>query len=300
MQAFKSFKRVPCKIINHSARLYGGPSQVFGEDYIDLRSDTVTRPSQKMRDAMATCKVGDDVYKDDPTINKLEFEIAKLFGKEEALFVPSGTMSNLIAFMINVRGKGEGAILGSLSHVYNIERGGISALGGIHPIIVPNKPDGTMDLNQLAYIIPPNSIHLSQPRVIALESSHNICNGRVLKLDFIKEVKKIANKHKLRFHLDGARALNAAVALNIDPAVMVEDFDTVNFCLSKGMGCPVGSLVMGTKQDIEFARVIRKMLGGAMRQAGVLATCGLVSLEDWKQKLKVDNDNALWLAKEMA
>lgn len=141
---------------------------------------------------------------------------------------------------------------------------------------------------------------MSQPRVIALESSHNICNGRVLKLDFIKEVKKIANKHKLRFHLDGARALNAAVALNIDPAVMVEDFDTVNFCLSKGMGCPVGSLVLGTKQDIEFARVIRKMVGGAMRQAGVLATCGLVSLEDWKQKLKVDNDNALWLAKEMA
>lgn len=147
------------------------------EGFIDLRSDTVTRPTEKMRDAMRTCPVGDDVYGDDPTVNKLQIEIAKLFGKEAALFVPTGTMSNLIGMMINVRIKGEGAILGSHSHVYNIERGGISALGGIHPIIVPNEIDGTMNLTALERTIPPNSIHLSQPRVIALENTHNLCNG---------------------------------------------------------------------------------------------------------------------------
>ena len=283
-------------LVNVSFRGYGGPALVFGEEYIDLRSDTVTRPTKRMREAMANCKVGDDVYRDDPTVNQLEYEIAKLFGKEDALFVPSGTMSNLIGMMINVRVKGEAAIIGSLSHIYNIERGGISALGGIHPIVVPNQADGTMNLKEIEYIIPPNSIHLAQPRAIVLESSHNLCNGRVLKMDYIKAVKQIATKHKLRMHLDGARGLNAAVKLGIEPAEMVKDFDTVNFCLSKGMGCPVGSLIIGEKEYIEHARVVRKMLGGGMRQAGVLAVCGIISLEDWKERFTVDHDNALFLA----
>ena len=214
---------------------------------------------------MCKAPVGDDVYHDDPTVNKLEEEIAKLFGKQDAVFVPSGTMSNLIGMMVNVRGKGEGAILGHLSHIYNIERGGISALGSIHPIVARNQQNGSIALEDLEASIPPNNMHLSQPRVIGLESSHNLCNGTVLKMDYIKDAKNLAKKHKLRLHLDAARGLNAAVALGIEPAEMVNDFDTVNFCLSKGMGCPVGSLIMGTKNDMEFARVMRKMLGGQMR-----------------------------------
>jgi threonine aldolase len=218
-----------------------------------------------MREAMKNAEVGDDVYRDDPTVNRLQEEIAKLFGKEDSVFVPSGTMSNLISMMVNVRIKGEAAILGSNSHIYCIERGGISAIGSIHPIVVNNKPDATFDLKELEYIIPPNSEHLPQPRVIALESSHNICNGRVLPLDYIKKVKKIAKKHKLRMHLDGARGLNAVTYLGVEPAEMVKDFDTVNFCLSKGMGCPIGSMVIGTKEDMAFARILRKLLGGQMR-----------------------------------
>ena len=153
-----------------------------------------------------------------------------------------------------------------------------------------------MNLKDIEYAIPPDTIHISQPRLIELESSQNLCNGRVLKTDYIAKVRAIANKYKLRMHLDAARGLNAAVALNIDPALMVKDFDTVNFCLSKGMGCPIGSLIIGSSKDIEHARVIRKMLGGQMRQVGLLAACGLVSLENWQEKLKEDNENALWLA----
>ncbi len=157
-----------------------------------------------------------------------------------------------------------------------------------------------MNLKDIEYAIPPDTIHISQPRLIELESSQNLCNGRVLRTDYIAKVRAIANKYKLRMHLDAARGLNAAVALNIDPALMVKDFDTVNFCLSKGMGCPIGSLIIGSSKDIEHARVIRKMLGGQMRQVGLLAACGLVSLEDWQVKLKEDNDNALWLATELS
>jgi threonine aldolase len=209
-------------------------------------------------------------------------------------------MSNLIGMMINVRIKGEGAILGHLSHIYCIERGGISALGSIHPIVVNNKADGTMDLKDIEAAIPPNIIHLSQPRVIALESSHNNCSGRVLTVDYINQVRKIADKHKLRMHLDGARGLNAATSLGVDPKVMVKDFDTVNFCLSKGMGCPVGSLIIGDQEHIDHARVVRKMLGGQMRQVGILATCGLISLEDWRERLQEDHDNCKWLSQELS
>lgn len=248
---------------------------------------------------MKNSEVGDDVYKDDPTVNKLQEELAKLFGKEKAIFVPSGTMSNLIGLMVNVRQKGEAAMIGSHSHVLNIERGGMSAIGGIHPIAIQNLPDGSMDLNELEYNIPPVSDHLSQPRVICLESSHNVCNGRVPSMKFIDGVKKIAKKHKLRMHLDGARCLNAATKLNIDPAEMVKAFDTVNFCLSKGMGCPIGSVLMGKEADIQHASIIRKMLGGQMRQVGTIASCGLVALEDWRERLQNDHDNARYLAEEV-
>lgn len=157
-----------------------------------------------------------------------------------------------------------------------------------------------MKIEDIQAAIPPNNIHLSQPRVICLESSHNLCQGSALRVDYIADVKKIAKKNKLRMHLDGARALNAATFLKVKPSEMVKEFDTVNFCLSKGMGCPVGSMIIGTKADIDHARVIRKMLGGQMRQVGVLAICGLISLEDWQERLLIDHDNAKWLAYEMS
>ena len=249
-QLFKNTLKKRLRTSQALVRHYGGPSLESTEHFIDLRSDTVTRPSQKMKDAMVNAPLGDDCYGDDPTVNKLQRDIAKLFGKEESLFVPSGTMSNLICMMINVRIKGEGAIIGHLSHVLNIERGGMSAIGGIHPLVEKNEPDATISIENILNAVPPDNYNLAQPRVIALESPHNLCDGKVLRPEYITQVKQIANEHNLRMHIDAARGLNAAVFLKIDPAEMVKDFDTVNFCLSKGMACPVGSMVIGTHKDI--------------------------------------------------
>lgn len=209
-------------------------------------------------------------------------------------------MSNLIAMMVNVRMKGESAIVGSKSHINLVERGGMAAIGSIHPVVVSNNDDGTMDLDQLEYSVPPVSVNLPQPRLIALESPHNLCNGRVLKPEYFSKVKQIANKHKLKMHIDASRGLNAAAALNIDPAEMVKDFDTVNFCLGKGLAGPIGSVLLGNKEDIEQASIVRKLLGGTMRKTGLLASCILVSLKDWREKLTIDNENARWLAQELS
>ncbi|CDW81197.1 threonine aldolase [Stylonychia lemnae] len=293
-------KRSSSSLLKSTKRSYGGPIMDSNEGYIDLRSDTFTKPTKRMREAMANSKVGDDCYGEDPSINELQVQIAKLFGKEAALFAPTGTMSNLICMMIHCRVKGEAAILGDQSHIYNIERGGISALGGIHPIVVSNTKEGSLDLKQLKRAIPPSSYHLAQPRVVALENTHNLAGGMVIDLKEISKVNSIARKHNIKMHLDGARALNAASYLNIDPADLVADFDTVNFCLSKGLGCPIGSLVIGTKEDIAHAVVIRKMLGGAMRQVGVLGICGLDALQDWKEIMKTDNENGQYLAQQIS
>lgn len=210
--------------------------------------------------------------------------------------MPSGTQSNLCAMMVNCKSKGDSAILGDKSHIYNYERGGIAAVASIFPQVVQNHADGTFCLNQLKKSIPPPTEHIAQPTVIVLENSHGGCMGATVSHDFVKDVHKIAKKNKLRMHLDGARLLNALVEQDITPADYCEQFNTVSFCLSKGMGCPLGSVLLGSEKDIWFARNMRKMVGGGMRQAGMTASCGLIALEDWYEKLSEDNANARMLA----
>lgn len=266
---------------------------------VDMRSDTVTRPSQAMKDAMMKCAVGDDVYGDDPTITYMQESMADFFGKEAALYVPSGTQSNLIAMLTSCKRKGDSAILGDKCHIYMYERGSLASIGNVMPQVLPTLGDGTFDMNALAKAFPPPTEHIAQPAVISLENSHGGVMGAPVPLDFVKQVKKLAKKHKVRMHLDGARILNALVEQKISPKEYVEDFDTVSFCLSKGMGCPLGSVLMGTKKDIAFANNMRKMVGGGMRQAGLTAACALVALEDWEEVLSLDNSNARYLANEL-
>ena len=247
--------------------------------YADFRSDTVTKPCDKMRDAMANAVVGDDVFGDDPTIKKLEDEVAKLLGKESSLFVSSGTQANLISMMIICPLKGESVIMGDLCHVAQYERGGIGSIAGIMPQILPNLSDATMDLKRIEYsIFPSEDPHIVKTRGLTLESSAQSFNGKCIKPDYFTQVKKICKKNKLTMHLDGARSWNAAVALDMEMSEMVKEFDLINVCMSKGMGCPVGSVIVGSEQDMFRAKTLRKMLGGGMRQAGHLAAAGLVSL----------------------
>uniref|UniRef100_A0A7S3FWH9 Aromatic amino acid beta-eliminating lyase/threonine aldolase domain-containing protein n=1 Tax=Strombidium rassoulzadegani TaxID=1082188 RepID=A0A7S3FWH9_9SPIT len=245
---------------------------------------------------MVKCAVGDDVYEDDPNVEVMQDALAEFFGKEAALYLPSGTQSNLCSIMTNCRVKGSSAILGDKSHIYNYERGGMAAIGSIFPQVISNQQDGTFSLEALKKMMPPPTEHIAQPSVICLENSHGGCNGATVGLDFVKEVKKVAKKQKLRMHLDGARLLNALVEQEIEPHEYVKPFDTVSICLSKGLGCPVGSVLLGKEKDIYYARNIRKMLGGGMRQAGMTAVCALVAFDDWNVVLKEDNAKAKQLA----
>lgn len=247
---------------------------------IDLRSDTVTRPSKEMFAAMQSHELGDDGRFDCPTTNKLQDTIAELFGKEAALLTPSGIMANNINLKLMAGLSGESVILGSNSHIINNERGAVSSFAGVMPWIVPNEPDGTMALDRITRMASmADNEHIVPIRGISLESSHNGCNGRVLRPDYIAKVKRIAKKNKAMLHLDGARCWNAAVYLEMSMKEMLEPFDLVSVCLSKGLGCPIGSLVVGSKKDIERARVYRKLIGGTMRQTGIFAACGLVALD---------------------
>jgi len=249
-----------------------------------------------MKEAMVSCELGDDVWGADPTVNSLQRHMAEFFGTEDALLFPSGTQSNLCAMLTNVRHKGDSAILGNKCHIYNYERGGSAAVGGIFPQVVTNQPDGTFDLQELEDAIPVVSEHLAQPRVICLENSQGGSNGAAITLEYVQQVKAIADKKKLRMHLDGARLLNALIHTKDDPKEYCQQFDTVSFCFSKGMGCPVGSVLVGTAADMQIAREHRKLLGGWMRQSGILAACMLVSMEDWKERLTLDNENCRHVA----
>ncbi len=264
-------------------------------DLIDLRSDTLTQPTDSMRQAMAEAKVGDDVFGEDPTINKLEAVSAKKLGKEAALFVPSGTMGNLISVLTHC-GRGDEILLGDRSHIFLNEVGGISALGGVHPHIVPNNSDGTLPLDLLEKAIRHEELHYPPTRLICLENTHNYCQGNPLTPAYMQEVGALARKHSLKIHLDGARIFNAAIALDVDVSTLAKDADSVIFCLSKGLSAPVGSLVCGTGPFIQTARKMRKMVGGGMRQAGHLAAAGLVSLECLVERLQEDHQNAQELA----
>ncbi len=267
---------------------------------IDLRSDTVTLPTPAMRQAMFDAELGDDVYGEDPTVNHLEALAAKRLGKEAALFVPSGTMANLVCLLSHCS-RGDEAIMGHLAHIFLLEAGSSAAVGGIHPRTVPNQPDGTMNLEDIeAAIRDPSNAHFPRSRLVCLENTHNRCSGAVLTPEYMAQVRSLADRYHLSLHLDGARIFNAAVALGVDPSVLARNADSVSFCLSKGLSAPVGSLVCGSTEFIRQARRQRKMLGGGMRQVGVLAAAGIVALETMVERIAEDHANARELAEGLA
>jgi threonine aldolase len=260
-------------------------------NYIDLRSDTVTKPTPEMREAMAEAEVGDDVYMDDPTVNALQIKAAEMLGKEDSLFVPSGTMGNLLALLVHCQ-RGDEVIVGDKSHIYMNEAGGMAALGGIHPRPIRNQADGTLALDDIRAAIQSEDVHHTITRLICIENTQNVCGGIPLTVEYTEQVAKLAKDNNLLFHIDGARIFNAAVALNVDVKKLTASADSVMFCLSKGLVAPVGSMLVGTKKFISRARHLRKMLGGGMRQAGVLAAAGLISLEKMTGRLGQDHARA--------
>jgi len=266
---------------------------------VDLRSDTLTHPTPAMSQAMAEAEVGDDVFGEDPTVNKLEALAAERLGKEAALSVASGTMGNLVSLLAHC-GRGEEIILGSLSHTFFFEQGGSAAVGGIHPRTIPNQPDGTLPLPEIEAAIRADNIHFPRTRLIVLENTHNLCSGYPLDIDYMQAVGDIARRHDLKIHVDGARFFNAAVALGVAPDKLAAEADSVSFCLSKGLAAPVGSVVCGSRNFIARARRARKVVGGGMRQAGVLAAAGIVALTDMVDRLADDHANARKLAQGLA
>ena len=265
---------------------------------IDLRSDTVTQPSPAMRAAMRTAAVGDDVYQDDPTVLALEERAAALLGKEAALFVVSGTMANLVAVLSHCR-RGDEVIVGDEAHILHYEVGGASAIGGVLLRTVANDRRGNLAADAVADAIRPLDIHFPPTRLLCLENTHNRCGGTALAPAELAPVVEVARAHGLLIHLDGARIFNAAVALGRPAAELAREADSVMFCLSKGLAAPVGSLLCGSRDFIERARRNRKMVGGGMRQVGVLAAAGLVALDTMVERLAEDHTHARYLAEQL-
>ena len=265
---------------------------------IDLRSDTVTRPSPAMRRAMAEAEVGDDVFLEDPTLNRLQERAAAVFGREAALFVPSGSMGNLTSVIAHTR-PGQEVICETNGHIYNYEMGALAALAGLLPRVV-NGEDGLLSWDAIADAIRPKVYYRPQTSLICLENTVNMAGGTVYRTKVVEEICDRAHQQGIRVHLDGARVFNAATYLGERVETMTRPFDSVQFCLSKGLGAPVGSMIVGSREFIERCRSIRKMLGGGMRQAGVLAAAGLVALEEGPKRLKDDHDNAQMLAQRLS
>ena len=263
---------------------------------VDLRSDTVTLPSEEMREAIYRAELGDDVFGEDPTVNRLERMAAQRVGKESALLVVSGTMGNLVSILARC-GRGEEIILGDVSHTFLYEAGGISALGGIHPHTVRNQPDGTVRLEDIEAAIRADNVHFPRTRLICLENTHNRCGGAALTPAYMEAVAALARRHHLGVHLDGARVFNAAVALGVDVKELTQHVETLTFCLSKGLAAPVGSVICGPEEFIAEARRIRKVVGGGMRQAGVIAAAGIVALDEMIDRIQEDHENAARLAR---
>jgi threonine aldolase len=259
---------------------------------IDLRSDTVTRPSAGMRAAMAAAEVGDDVYRDDPTVNRLEARVAERFGFAAAVFFATGTQSNLAGLMAHCS-RGDEYLVGQEAHTYKYEQGGAAVLGSIQPQPLENEPDGSIALDRIAAAIKPDDIHFARTRLLALENS---IGGRVLPLAYLRAATDLAHARGLATHLDGARIFNAAVKLGVNAADAVRGFDSVSICLSKGLGAPAGSVLVGSRDFVTAARRWRKALGGGMRQAGILAAAGLYALEHHVARLAEDHANAEFLA----
>ncbi len=268
-------------------------------DWIDLRSDTVTQPTPEMRQAMEAAPVGDDVYGEDPSVNRLQELAAERMGKEAGLFVPSGTMGNLAAILAHC-GRGDEVILGSSAHTFLFEAGGISALGGVHSCQIPNQQDGTLDLEAIRSAIRPDDEHQPVTRLITLENTHNRCGGVPLSVAYTQAVGELAHAHNLKLHMDGARIFNAATALGVSAQELVDPADSVTFCLSKGLCAPVGSVICGSRDFITRAHRVRKQLGGGMRQAGVLAAAGIIALETIANRLDEDHIRAQRLAEGLS
>ena len=265
---------------------------------IDLRSDTVTLPTDEMREAMNIAKVGDDVYQEDPTVNRLEELGAKKMGKEGALFVPSGTMGNLLAVLTHCQ-RGDEVILEMDSHIYYYEAGGMSAVVGAIPrLIIGDK--GIPDIQNIKLALRDENLHYPKTTLICLENTHNRAGGTIIPPMVTTEICQLAHQRNLAVHLDGARIFNAAIALNIKPVLLAKDVDSVMFCLSKGLSAPVGSILAGSKEFIKRARKNRKMLGGGMRQAGILAAAGIIALENMVERLGEDHKNARILGEGLA
>ncbi|NPV84654.1 MAG: low-specificity L-threonine aldolase [Anaerolineae bacterium] len=267
--------------------------------YIDLRSDTVTLPTPAMRAAMAQAELGDDVYGEDPTVNRLEQMAAERMGKEAGLFVASGTMGNLVAVLTHC-GRGDEVIMGKLGHTFLFEAGGVAALGGVHPHTLPNQPDGSILLEDIRAAVRADNPHFPVSRLVILENTHNRCGGAPLTAEYTRQVASLAGEYGMKLHLDGARIFNAAVALGVSAADLAAPADSVTFCLSKGLCAPVGSVLCGEGGFIAKARRLRKMLGGGMRQAGVLAAAGVVALEEMVDRLAEDHRRARQLASKLA
>jgi threonine aldolase len=265
---------------------------------IDLRSDTVTKPSAEMRRAMADAVVGDDVFLEDPTLNRLQDRAAEIFGREAALFVPSGSMGNLTCVMAHTR-HGQEVICETNGHVYNYEMGSLSAIAGVLPRVIQGV-DGLLTWDAVAAAIRPRVYYRPQTALVCLENTVNMAGGTVYPTAVAADICARAREQGIKVHLDGARVFNAATFLKENVAEMTRGFDSVQFCLSKGLGAPVGSMIVGTREFIERCRPIRKMLGGGMRQAGVLAAAGLIALEEGPKRLQQDHDNARALAERLA
>lgn len=266
---------------------------------VDLRSDTITRPTPAMRRAMAEAEVGDDVFGEDPTINRLESMAAERLGKEAALFVASGTMGNMVSVLSHC-GRGDEVIIGDQAHIMYYEQGGIAALGGVVPRALANLPDGTLRIPDIEAAIRPDDVHHPRTRLIALENTHNRCNGSPLTPEYMRQVRDIADRHGISIHVDGARIFNSAVAQGIQASELAADADSVTFCLSKALAAPAGSVVCGRRDFIARARRMRKVLGGGMRQAGILAAAGIVALNDMVARLAEDHLNARRLAESLS
>jgi threonine aldolase len=266
---------------------------------IDLRSDTVTLPTSAMREAIFRAELGDDVFSEDPTVNRLEALAAQRTGMEAALLVASGTMGNLVSVLTHCA-RGEEVILGDRSHIFLNEAGGMSALGGVFPHTITNESDGTLPIERIDAAIRGENIHFPKTRLICLENTHNRCYGAPLTPGYTASVVALARARGLLLHIDGARIFNAAVALGVDVRDLTRGADSLNFCLSKGLAAPVGSMICGNRSFIARARRIRKMLGGGMRQAGIIAAAGIVALEEMTGRLADDHANARRLAEGIA
>jgi threonine aldolase len=263
---------------------------------VDLRSDTVTRPTPQMRAAMASAEVGDDVYGEDPTVNRLESLAAELTGQEAALFVASGTQGNLLGILAHCE-RGDEYVAGQLAHCYKFEGGGAAVLGSVQPQPVEMEPDGTLDLDRVAAVVKPVDSHFARTRLLCLENTQG---GKVLPPEYLERARSFARERGLGLHLDGARVFNAAVRLGVEVSRITAGFDSVSICLSKGLGAPAGSLLVGRRDLLERARRWRKVVGGGMRQAGILAAAGIHALEHHVARMAEDHDNARRLAEGLA